>query len=55
MIVGIGTDITTLERMRRGLARFGDRFAGRILAPEELAVLPRGPRAAAFLAGRWAA
>ncbi|MDO5537901.1 MAG: holo-ACP synthase [Desulfovibrionaceae bacterium] len=55
MILGTGTDITTLARISRGLERFGSRFARRILDDEEMAVLPEGPGAAAFLAGRWAA
>ncbi len=55
MILGIGTDIVTIERMEAGLRRFGRRFAEKILAEGELALLPEGERAASFLAGRWAA
>lgn len=55
MILGIGTDITTIDRVRRGYARFGERWARRILAGDELPLLPGGERSFAFLAGRWAA
>ncbi len=55
MILGIGTDIVTIKRMEAGLKRFGRHFAAKILAEEELAMLPEGERAASYLAGRWAA
>ncbi len=55
MILGIGTDIVTIKRMEDGLRRFGRHFAEKILAEDELALLPDGGRAASFLAGRWAA
>ena len=35
MIVGIGTDLVKLSRIEASIARFGDRFAQRILAPLE--------------------
>lgn len=35
MIYGIGTDLTMLSRISAALDRFGDRFAQRILGPEE--------------------
>ena len=55
MILGIGTDIASLERIEKGLARFGGRFEERILSGRELASVPSGTRRASFLAGRWAA
>ncbi len=55
MILGIGTDIVTLERMEAGLRRFGRRFAEKILAEDELSLLPEGERLPPYLAGRWAA
>lgn len=55
MILGIGTDIVTVRRMEDGLARFGRRFAEKILAGDEPGMLPEGCQAAAYLAGRWAA
>lgn len=55
MILGTGVDITSIERVRRGVARLGGRFAAGILSPRELEAMPLGERAHAFLAGRWAA
>jgi holo-[acyl-carrier protein] synthase len=60
MIFGIGTDIIQIARIEAALARHGDRFAGKILGPEELdkyrrrsdKVAARGIR---FLATRFAA
>lgn len=57
-ILGIGLDVTEIERVRALLERHGARFARRILAPGE--VLPGGldpasPRAAAHMAARFAA
>lgn len=36
MIYGIGTDICDIRRIRDSLARHGDRFAEKVLAPGEL-------------------
>jgi holo-[acyl-carrier protein] synthase len=60
MIYGIGTDIMQISRIEAALSRHGDRFAERILGPQELAkyhhrkakVEARGIR---FLATRFAA
>lgn len=54
MIIGLGTDIVDMERVRRIAERFGDRFAGHILHPEELETWRENPRDT-FLAGRFAA
>ncbi len=35
MIVGIGTDVCSIERIGKTLERFGERFVKRILTPEE--------------------
>ena len=37
MIYGIGTDICDIRRIRESLARHGERFAAKVLAPQELA------------------
>lgn len=37
MIFGIGTDLIRIERFEKALQNHGDRFAQRILMPEELA------------------
>ncbi|HMM46599.1 MAG TPA: holo-ACP synthase [Thiobacillaceae bacterium] len=37
MIYGIGTDLVDARRIRRGLVRFGEHYADRLLAPAERA------------------
>ena len=54
MIIGLGTDIVELERIEKAAARFGERFAARILHPEELELWRKTPQTT-FLAGRFAA
>lgn len=53
MIVGLGLDVTELSRIEQSWERFGERFAEKILHPEELAKLPKN--AAPYLAARFAA
>jgi holo-[acyl-carrier protein] synthase len=60
MIVGIGTDLVEIARIEQAMARFGDRFAQRILGPDEWKrFVARRQRSAvrgvAFLATRFAA
>jgi len=38
MIYGIGTDICDIRRIRESLARHGERFAAKVLHPNELAI-----------------
>ena len=54
MIFGIGTDLIRTERLEGSLARFGDRFARRILMPAELDLYERTRHRARFLAMRFA-
>ena len=54
MIVGVGLDICSIERMRRALDRHGERFFARICSDGERADLA-GRDAATALAGRFAA
>jgi holo-[acyl-carrier protein] synthase len=54
MIVGIGIDVCSIDRMRRALERHGDRFFGRICSDAERADLA-GRDPAVSLAGRFAA
>lgn len=55
MVVGLGIDVASIERMAQSLERFGERIWRRILTPLEQAELaPRRDRAIA-LAGRFAA
>lgn len=55
MILGIGSDIVQVDRMRRGLARFGERFALRILSESELVTFSKSVKQAHYLARRFAA
>jgi len=59
-IAGIGIDLIYLDRIERALARFGERFAAKILGADELAVFRRRTRRDArrgvrYLASRFAA
>lgn len=63
MIVGVGTDIVRIDRLRALHARYGDRFARRILGPDELREFERraargaggAARSMRYLATRFAA
>ena len=55
MIYGIGTDIVATARIAQILERYGDAFAGRILAPDEWHSFKSSGTPARFLAKRFAA
>ena len=55
MIYGIGTDIVSISRISRNLARYGERFAARILNSTELDDFRRTLKPAHYLARRFAA
>ncbi|HWU02511.1 MAG TPA: holo-ACP synthase, partial [Novosphingobium sp.] len=56
MILGIGTDIASIERIGAALDRHGGRFEARTFTPEEIALANSRPaNRAATLAKRWAA
>ena len=55
MIVGIGTDIVSIERIAGVLERHGERFVKRVLTPPERARFARTKQKASHLAKRWAA
>jgi len=55
VIFGIGTDIVRIPRMADNLARYGERFAARILTGAEMAVFTNSAQQASFLAKRFAA
>ncbi len=55
MIYGVGQDLVEIRRIERALARFGERFAKRILCGPELARFHRHRQPAAYLAKRFAA
>ncbi len=54
MILGVGLDVCSIERMRRALERHGDRFFARICSEKERTDLA-GRDPATALAGRFAA
>ncbi|NAZ38087.1 holo-ACP synthase [Rubellimicrobium sp. CFH 75288] len=55
MILGIGADLCSIERMERTLTRWGPRFRDRVFTPREQARAARRPHEAATYAKRWAA
>ena len=55
MILGLGLDVCSVERMEEILARHGDRFWKRILTEREQALLADRVDRATALAGRFAA
>jgi len=55
MIVGIGVDIAEVARFDRLHEKFGERFAQRILTPDELIEFRRRKNSSSFLALRFAA
>ncbi len=54
-IVGIGTDIVSLSRIEKLFKRFDDKFAKRILTPQEQAILSTQSAPVSYLAKRFAA
>jgi holo-[acyl-carrier protein] synthase len=56
MVIGIGTDITEVDRIERSIARFGERFLVRIFSAGEIAYcLQRQRKSAQSFAARFAA
>ena len=55
MILGIGTDLAEVERIRESIARFGDRFLNRIYTERERAYASSKANAAERFAARFAA
>ncbi len=55
MILGIGTDLCEIGRIEKALARFGERFAAKILVESEMQRFRRHRKGAAYLAKRFAA
>ena len=55
MIFGVGTDVVEIERVRKALDRWGERFARRILCPPELKRFQAHRQPANYLAKRFAA
>lgn len=55
MIVGIGTDVVSIDRIEKTLERFGERFVNRVLTPAERARFEATVAKGSHLAKRWAA
>lgn len=55
MIIGIGTDIVQIDRIKRALERRGRSFAERILCADELTIFDKRNASEAYLAKRYAA
>ena len=55
MIRSVGLDIVQILRITQNIEKYGDRFVGRILGGEELAIYNKRRDGAVFLAGRFAA
>ncbi len=55
MILGHGVDLTEVQRVRRSVERFGDRFLERVFTESERAYAGDGPRRYERLAARFAA
>ena len=55
MILGLGTDITEVARVKASLERFGDSFLKRILHPAEIAYCQNYQDPTQYVAGRFAA
>ena len=55
MIYGVGTDVVEIERIQQALARWGERFATKILCEPEMRRFHSNRKPAAYLAKRFAA
>lgn len=55
MVVGLGIDVASIERLRSALDRFGERIWERVLTPGERADLSLRRDRATAIAGRFAA
>lgn len=55
MIVGLGTDIVEIQRIRKMIERHGDHFLERCFTAAEIEYARRHRDAAVRFAGRWAA
>jgi len=55
MILGVGTDLMEIGRIRQSIARFGDRFLARVFTAREIEYCQRKKNAAESFAARFAA
>lgn len=54
MITGTGIDIVSINRIRKNIKEYGDKFLKKILSEDEITIIP-APRREEFTAGRFAA
>ncbi|MGP8258333.1 MAG: holo-ACP synthase [Acidobacteriaceae bacterium] len=55
MIIGVGTDLIEIARIRHSIDRFGDRFLSRVFTQSEIQYCQRKKNAAESFAARFAA
>ncbi len=55
MVIGLGTDLTEIDRVERSIARFGERFLERVFTAGERAYCMRKKSSAESFAARFAA
>jgi holo-[acyl-carrier protein] synthase len=55
MLVGTGIDIVEIERIAQSIARYGERFLGKVFTPQEIAYCQRKKQFAESFAARFAA
>jgi holo-[acyl-carrier protein] synthase len=55
MVLGLGTDLIEIERIRASLERYGERFMNRVFTAEEIAYCQRKKNSAESFAARFAA
>ncbi len=55
MVIGVGTDLIEIARIRHSITRFGDRFLHRVFTPGEIAYCRSKKNAAESFAARFAA
>lgn len=55
MILGVGSDLVSLERIEKLIYRFGEKFVKRILSPDEVKHYAQSNNPASYLAKRFAA
>ncbi len=54
-IIGLGTDIVEVARIKKLLEQYGENFKQKVCSADELALAGAKKESAVFFAGRWAA
>lgn len=55
MIIGVGTDVVSIQRIEKAVQRFGERFINKVFTDKEAVVCKEGKDPAPHLAARFAA